>query len=359
MSQMDIQALIDEFGARYEDNGQLAKDIRAQLFAQDDIMVDFKKKPHTNSEYKGVSTQVGSVLQGFLKKFADKGDAQFLVWKQKMGEFKIDKALSPDDFRNTYLGFLADLPEPDRTKWPIIGWMINNLLVPKAKEDFVHEVAYWGWQFTATHSVESVNTSTFERTILSTPGTPLKANTSMDGIRIQIAKMAAANRCVTITTGAWDSDPEDFVTQIESFVKEIPVALAQQIDYLYMSLDLEGRYRDGIRAKYNKYYAQESELNGIKDTRIKVKGTITMTGSQKVWGTTKANRVFPVRADMSGKFDVQKDKRDVAFLNDWSYLLTFDVPQFVVTSEHENTIASEETDPGGRYDSGIEGGLGS
>ncbi len=335
----DIDQIVAEWQAKYINQGQTEKDIKTELFAQDDIMSDFRRVPETNSHYRSAFATIDEVLQAFSVPFVTKSKTTFLPWEQKLGEFKIDASRTPDRLRQSWLGFLANIPEPDRTKWPIIEWMIRKQLVPRAKADFINQAAYWGWQITGYDAAPTVDGATFVRQFTAeTDQTP--ANASMDGIRTQLAKMYAASRLQVITVGAWDGDARDFCTQIENFVMEIPAQYRRMVDFLYMNEEFRNKYRDGRRAKYNMYYAQEQDLDGIKDTGIKVKGTVSMTGSKQVWCTLADNRVFAVKSDLTGRFDVQKADRTVKLLSDWAYLLTFDVPEFIWSSDHELEITA-------------------
>ena len=338
---MNIDQIIAEWQAKYIDQGQSAKDIKTQLFAQDDIMMDFARVPETNTHFRSAYASVDEVLQAFSIPFKDKSTTTFKPWEQKLGEFKIDKLLTPDNLRQSWMGFLNGLPEQDRSKWPIIQWMIQQMLLPKSSEDMLVSSIYWGWQMTAFDATPVVNGATFIREFASASGeTP--ADASMDGIRTQLAKMSAAGRLNEITVGAWDVDPLDFCTQIEAFVMEIPSVYRRKIDFLYMSEEFRNKYREGRRQKYNLQYSQVADLDAIKDVTITVKGTVSMTGSQQVWCTNKANRVNPVRSDKPGKFDVQKVDREVKLLSDWSQLYTFHVPEFIWSSDHELTISAQD-----------------
>ncbi|HMT28014.1 MAG TPA: hypothetical protein PKD91_01920, partial [Bacteroidia bacterium] len=300
----------------------------------------FQRVPETNTHYRSAYASVDEVLQAFAVPFVSKSTTTFKPWEQKLGEFKIDKLVTPDRVRQSWLGFLADIPEKDRSKWPIIEWLIRKMLIPRAKADFTNKVAYWGWQLTGFDaSSPVVNGTTYQRDFAS-ENALLPANASMDGIRTQIAKMNTAGRVNVITVGSWDADDADFCTQIEEFAKEIPTQYRSEIDFLFMSEDFRNKYRDGRRAKYNMNYAQEQDLDLIKDTNIRVKSTVSMATSTQVWCTLKTNRKMPVKADMPGTFDVQKLDRTVKLLSDWSYLLTFDVPEFIWSSDHELTISA-------------------
>jgi hypothetical protein len=59
-----------------------------------------------------------------------------------------------------------------------------------------------------------------------------------------------------------------------------------------------------------------------------------------VWTTPAMNRVRPIAKDSNGRFDVQKADRAVKMLNDWKKVLTFEVPEFVVTNDQGGVITA-------------------
>lgn len=341
MAEFDISALIAEFGSKYENNRQSQKDIKNELMPKDDFSSEFELRPWTDTNYRSVYSTVDEVLQAFSIPFTDKGTVDFTPWSQKLGEFKLDKLDTPDLMRHSWLGFLTNLKEVDRSKWPYLMWLIREKLIPASSRDFLNKVAYWGWQITGYNGAPTVNGSTFVRE-LTADNVVHPANGSMDGIRTQVVKMVAAGRANVITVGAWSAVPETFVGQIETFVQSIPEEHREVMDYLWMNNTMKKRFRDGMRIKYNMYYAQEADLDVVADEKIRIRGTVAMAGSDQVWCTPKSNRVKPTRADKKSKFDVQKLNRQVKILNNWSYLLTFDVPEFVYTSEHETTISAAD-----------------
>lgn len=340
MSLIDITAVVTEFLARYTNEGQMMKDIRKQLFQQSVTEKFFKKRPWDNDYYRSVYATIDEVLQAFAIPFVKKGTLTFKPWEQKMGEFKIDDLMTPDNFRASWLGFLVEIAEPDRSKWPILKWYIMEMLLPSVEQDMEEKVAYWGWQVTGRSATPVVDGATFVREFDNADTTVLPANATMDGIRTQIIKMVDQGRANVLNTGALSADPETFCTQIEDFVAAIPRTHRSKMDYLFMSEDLANRYADGRRAKYNVYYAQEGDLKAIKNSKIKVQALPSMDGSEKIWTTPPSNRTQPVKSDNKGKFDVQKQDRSVKLLNDWKKLLTLDVPELVYTNDLENAITA-------------------
>lgn len=338
---IDISDIITEFTAKYTNEGQMLKDIRKKLFSPSRTESFFMKRPEDNDFYKSVYASVDQVLQAFSIPFTKKSTTTFTPWQTKLGEFKIDALMEPDRFRNSYLGYLAQIAKEDRAKWDIIKWWLMEMLIEGSKEDFETEVAYWGWQLTGYAGTPTVNGSTFVRQHTA-EGDVHPANMSMDGIRIQLIKMVAASRATVINTGAWDADDKIFVAQVEDFVKSIETKLQNKMDYIFFSKALRDRYFQGKREKYSMYYKDDEGLSLVKDTGVKVEWLESMEGSQKTWLTPANNRIRPTKKDNNGKFDIQKIDRSVKALTDWKRLLTFDVPEYVVTNDLENTITAGE-----------------
>ncbi len=340
MGLFNITDLVTEWGQKYLNMGQSQKDINGELMPKDNFTELFSKRPWTETFYTSVYSTVNEVLQAFSIPFTTKGDVDFTPWKQKLGEFKIDNLSTPDKFRNSWLGFMVDLKEVDRSKWPFLMWLIRVKLIPRANKDFLLKAAYWGWQLTGYNGSPTVDGTAMTRELASESAAH-PANSSMDGIRTQIVKMVAAGRANVITVGAWSTVPETFVGQIEDYVKAMPEEAISEMDFLNLAPNMAVRFREGMRIKYNVNYNQVNDLLKLADYEISVRGTVAMTGSEQVWCTPADNRVKPVRADKKTKFDVQKLDRNVKILADWSYLLTFDVPELVWTSEHDTTISAQ------------------
>lgn len=340
MDPINIDDIISEWGARYTPEGQTAKDIKTQLFAPSETEALFMNVPTEGDYYKSSFVTIGEVTQAFAIPFVSKGGTTFQPWETKLGEFKIDALMTPDRFRNSWLGFLATIAEADRSKWPIIQWFIQKLLLPKAEEEQEEEQAYWGWQLSGFAGTPVVNGATFVRQFASAnAATP--ANAAVDGIHTIIARMRAANRCTVNNSGVWSTDPVTFCTEIEEWMQAIEPNLRRKLDYLFMEETLKNRYIDGRREKYNKYYAQEGDLLVIDKVPTKVKSLHSMVGAgDHVWATPAMNRIRPISKDRPGIFDVQKADRSVKILNDWKKVNTFDVPEFVVTNDQGGVISA-------------------
>lgn len=331
-------ALVAAFNAVYTDEGQTVQSIKKQLFEAQRDESFFNLVPWSQDRYKSAYATIDGVLQAFSIPFATKGTTTFKPNYVDLGEFKIDKLETPDQLRHTWLGFLANIEEAKRADWPIILWIIREMIIPKAKEEEISQVLWRGWKYTGFDATPVVDGSTFVRE-LTDESTVNPANASGDGIWIQMLKNLS--RLNVIATGALSTDPATFCTQVEDFVAAIPPALRSRIDYLFMAENLRNRYADGRRVKYNANYLQEADLVAIKNSMIKVEYLRAMDGSDKFFATPAMNRVRPTHTDNTGMFDVQPFDRQVKLLSDWKKIWAFDVPEYVVTNDLENTITAQ------------------
>ncbi len=338
---LDIAQIVAEFEARYQNQGQTAQDIRRQLFEPSVTESFFRTIPWNQDYYRSSFADIDEVTQAFSVPFVAKSTSSFKGHEQKLGEFKIDVLRTPDKLRHSWLGFLVSIAEKDRSKWPIIRWIIQQQLIPKAQQEMELEQSYWGWEVTGYAALPTVDGATFTREFASDDvATP--ANAAMDGIRKQIIKMVGDGRTNVINTGALSTDPVAFVGQIEAWILDIPRAHRSQMDYVFMSEDLKNRYIDGRRARYNAQYAQMSDLLAIEKVMTKVQALPGMDTSNKIWTTMPMNRVKPTHVDNTGRFDLQKFDRTVKLLTDWKKVLTFDVPEFIYTNDQENAITAAD-----------------
>lgn len=342
---LDIQDLVDEFQEQYKNDGQTAKDIKVQLFEQNDFAELFNSYPESNTVYESVYSTVGEVLQAYSEAFTPKGNSKYTPYKQSLGHAKIDLQLGPDKMLKSWLGFWTDLDnDVDRAKWPFIKWWLTNHIIPQAKEDKFLKVDYWGWEYTGVAGSQALSGSAFTRVVTSAMvAAGLPADASTDGIHTIIAKLYAADRLgAVVTTGTLETDPEDFCTQIEQMFlsDDIGEALRAKLDFANMSLLLKRRYREGRRRKYNMQYAQVGDLDIIEGTEMKVRGSLAQTGSNQIWASPASNRQNPIKAKNMGKFDVQKVDRKVKFLSDWMEVNVFEVPELVVVNDQDLTISN-------------------
>lgn len=338
---MDVSAIVNKWGAQYVNEGQTAKDIKKKLFTQPRTASFFRRIPEENTIYKSSYATMDSTLQAMTEYYHSKGTLTFTPHEIALGEFKINQTVKPDTLKKSWLGFLLTIAEKDRSKWPIIRWIISEMLIPQAKEEFEENVAFRGWKLTGFQaSMPTVSGATFVRELASADA-ELPANASMDGIRTQIIRWEDEGRITPISTGAPSVTATTWVGQVEAFIASIPLKVRKKIDYVWMDETLFNRYKDGVREKYNKYHAQNEDITLVVNSNVRVNWLDGQSGSTKIWATPAMNRVNPFKDANSGRFQVEGQSiYDVLMATDWMELLTFDVPEFIYTNDQENAITA-------------------
>jgi len=283
---MTITDVITEFGAYYIDGGQGVQDILQNYYQPSVTHSYFNPVPTKDTQVRRAKFLKSSVLQAYQKAFTPKGGGEFKPSKIDLAWMKVDELETFEELHQSWLGFLVGLDTADKKSWPFVRWYMNEVL-KQANQDYeLNEV----WK-----GVEGVIT----------PGTATVSGASMNGLAKQIADGILASEIAPVSSNAsWSTDPSDFVTEIETWVKEVEgssnehrILVENEIDFLFMSIALRKRYAAGLRAKYNMNYDQTGiSLTGVKmelpivDSNIKVVGLPSMTASNRIFMTPKVNR---------------------------------------------------------------------
>lgn len=197
LNEFIIGDLQEEFGEYYENIGQNMKSLLT-LIKQKTITPSYATSIITeNDQYKASRATIGSVLQGFQKGFTPRGNPNFSPRKFDLFNMKIDLDLYPDDIKESYLGFLSDIKQEDRSKWPVVRYVIEKLVMPQLKSD-LETKAYYKGVYNAP-----------------TAGTPSSASESMDGIR----KLLLDGNPNLLGLGSLDAD--DIFDKVEDSVLKV------------------------------------------------------------------------------------------------------------------------------------------
>jgi hypothetical protein len=316
---MNVADIISEWGAYYLNHGQNLKDLVRQLYRKSTTEALFTTMTTDDTIIRKSESRFTRILQPFQKAFTPIGTLSFTPTSIPLFEMKIDYQERPDEISNSWLSFLEG-DDLDRTKWPLIKWLLTAHLMPQAEQDWELNEIYKG-VFVAP-----------------TPGTAGAVGTTSDGIKIQINNWIDAGRTEPILTGAIETDPEDFVTQIEEFCEGIPELYrdGEQLD-LAMNTTLELRYRKGIRTKYNQNYLQKANTTSLIDfENIKVVGCPSMAGSSKIWTSPNWNKIVGLKKKNNQKaVEVEKVDRLVKVYSDWYKGVGFIIPELIFTNDLE------------------------
>ncbi|MEJ7829659.1 MAG: hypothetical protein WKF91_15725 [Segetibacter sp.] len=329
---IDVSAVVAQFGAYYIDNGQNQAQIKSALYKLSETAALFTNRPTTDTYFRSTSAQMTSVLQPFQKLFTPKGILTFTPNAFPLFNIKIDYDVFPDEVKNTYLGFFESLDEHDRSKWPLIRYIIENHILASKAQDMEASVVFGG------------------KYIAPVAGVASPAANSMDGIKAVLKKYNTAGRlnfgAGPLAMGVPATDPVAFCTQVEGWVDAFNPELRKTIDFLVMSETLATRFKRGKRLKYGavqNYLSgmTQNDLTTIEDySSINVKGFQSHNGSTIIWATPKVNRIRPVRkAVLENTFKVEVYRREVSIYTDWWEALEFEIPELVVVNDSADLAA--------------------
>lgn len=299
---INIDEVVQEYGDHYIDGGQGIQQLQEVIMERTDKLKIYPLYPTNDTILRFATSKIGGVLQAFQKDFTllNGNEVEFIPQDVPLYHFKIDESISPDEIMPSWLGFLAE-NKLDRSEWPIVRYIVEKLIWPKFYEELETEEVFKGVQGTIT------------------PGTALGAGHVMNGIRKQIRDGYAAGLTNQITLGAVPTDPVDFVTYVENFVKAIPKRIRKHIKHVEMSSENEELFRIGNDEKYNTNYERQPNTSTVRNnSNITVFGSDDMEGSDMIYATIHTNKVCGMKAmENRGRFDVQKNHRNVDLMTDF------------------------------------------
>lgn len=315
---MNIADLITEFGAFYQNGGQGVKDLNKQIM----VMAETEKAmftviPTEDTVLRKANASIGKVLQKFQKGFTASGDVAFVPRQIDLTHIKIDYREYPADLEASWIGFLATkgLAAKDA---PLISYVINNLIIGQAAEDFELDAIYGGTDSSVT------------------PGTAKLIANGFKGIKKVINDHITATDTTAITMGALPTDAVEFVNYVEDFAKQIPKHIRRICKPIAMSDENYDLFVAGNGMKYNQGWNQQSALEAVRNTGMSVVGLASMTGSDKIWTTIEGNAVMGFKKSSNENvFQIQEDKREVLVMTDFWKGLGFWMPEHIYTNDVE------------------------
>lgn len=325
---IEIADVVTQFGAYYQPQGQNLSTLKKLLYATSQTSALFANRPQESDYFRSVAAKTSSVLQAFQKAFTAKGTTTFEPNQFPLFHMKIDFSDYPDEFEGSYLGFIDPLDDLARANWPYVKWLIEQHILSAKEEDMEKFVAFLGVRATPT------------------PGTAGLTLGSMDGLRKVIRGYNTAGRLYLgngpLVMDAIAADPKDFCTQVEDWVDSIDPTFRKTLKDICMSETLASRYKKGKRAKYgeNVNYLSgttPADRATIEDyPSLSVTGLLSHEGSEMIWASPAMNRIRPLKkSKLANVFKVEEAKREVAIMTDWWEALNFEVPEWVVTNEHD------------------------
>ena len=317
---MDIQDVLAEYGAYYQQRGQnisrLYQVLRRKL-ASEDI---FTTQVTDDTIWEAAQVMYGRLVQAYQKGFTPINPLKFSPVKITMFHHKVDTSETPHDLEATWLGFLADNNVSPK-EWPFIRWWIEQQIIPQIEDD-----------------METLEIAKGVR-VEPVAGTAGAAGAGMDGFLTIQKKHITAGRQTPIAMGAiptgLNSDAE-FVQYIEDYVDQINKKYWNRPMVVNLNEELERKYQRGQLDKYGKNTVGNEQTKQIRFTNLTIQGRVSMEGSSRIFCTPKENAVvLKKKTENQKRFDVQLDKRQVNILTDWYYGVGFILPELVFSNDLE------------------------
>lgn len=135
MSGLNVTDIVSEFGKYYIDGGQNLSRVLKLLKVKSTTPTHAKPIITNDTLYRFANTSFGEVVQQFQEKFTHKGVAEFIPNEIQLRQWKIDYSFYPDKITESWMGFLSDVDENDRSKWPITRYIMEEYLIPQIPND--------------------------------------------------------------------------------------------------------------------------------------------------------------------------------------------------------------------------------
>lgn len=328
---LTITDVLSEYGSYYRNEGQGQKDIIDMYYQSSITHQYFNPMPTDQTQERRSKFTKSRVLQRFQETFTPVGGGTFSPATINLAQMKVDEQETLSYLEKSWLGFLRGQGANDRKQWPFVRWYMEKMLKQSINDYEINEV-YKGIEGSIT------------------PGTATAAGASMNGLGKQITDAIAASKITPIAgpVGGWSTDPKDFVTEIETWVKnvaavsnEMRLIVENELDYLFMSTKLRNRYAEGLRQKYQIALDLTGlSLTGVKlelplaDQNIKIVGLPSMTGSERVFMTPSDNRAaYDKKPDINTVFELESVDRSIKIWGDIWKGIGFWYPGYVLTND--------------------------
>jgi hypothetical protein len=325
MANFDISDIIAEYGSYYLNNGQNLRRLKAAMTTLPSTLAipGVQNIMTEETVYQMANPIMSSVLQSFQLKFTDKGAAKFHANEIRLRHVKIDNAFYPHEIEASWLGFLKGNSSANLQDWPIVRYILEQLILSKAAEEKELSAVYNGIYAAPTD------------------GTASEATTIFDGLH-KACQNAAADTdypCITVTTG--DLAEASIVDQMEAIVDAVNNAgYANLKFYAFVAPEMETAYLRKVRDLGSYTISTDKQVeNRIDFSNVVIKGVPSMTGTKHCFATTGDNIVHLTTRDMSkSNCDIQKADRQVKVLMDWWEGLGFGCNQMVIATD--KTVAT-------------------
>ncbi len=306
-------AIVQEYGAYYQDAGQNKKRILTML-SQGREITNFATPIRTDDTiFRLANATFRTLVQPFQKTFTQKGGVDIVPNEIRQYKFKIDDEFMPDELYATWLGFLTK-GGLDRKDWPFVKWLIEVYYSKQIDQDMELNEYYKGIYQAPVAGVAGAD------------------GTGMNGVRKLLVDGVDAETINSINIGALDKDT--IFDQIELFTDQIAEVYQGIKMNVFMSRYWWKKYMQDKRAQGFYQKTSDKEINSEIDfTPLDVKPLASMVGTSDIFCTPVENflHISP-ETITKNQFKLEEAKRAVSVMADWSEGLGFGINQIVWTN---------------------------
>jgi hypothetical protein len=295
---MNISDILSEYGAYYEKAGQNKKRV-LQLLMQATVTEGHMTPMKTDDTvFKLAQATIDDIIQPFQKGWTPNEAAAFVANELRLYHLKVDEELYPDDIEASWLGFLA-ANDLDRSKWPLVRYIIEGLYIPKIADNIELKEIFHGEYAEPT------------------PGVAGATGTSMNGLAIMIRDGLEDGSINNIDLGSLTA--ENIFDKVEEFADNISEVYQGVKMNVFMSQTWYKRYMRDKRAQgFYDYSSDKSITSGIDFTPQSVVALPSMHGSDVIFATPKSNIIsLSKKSQNKNKFMIETLKRQVFFMTDF------------------------------------------
>ena len=306
-------AIVQEYGAYYQDAGQNKKRILS-LLSQGRQITELATPIRTDDTiFRLANATFRSLVQPFQKAFTQKGGVTIVPNEIRVFRFKLDDEFMPDELYATWLGW-ATKGGIDRKEWPFVKWLVEVYYANQIDQDMELNEYYKGVYAAPAAGVAGAD------------------GTGMNGVKKLLQDGVDAGTINTVPMAPLDvatifDQVEDFTDKITEVYQGIPMDVC-------MSQYWVKKYLQDKRSQGFYQNKSDKEINtGIDFTPQSVKGLASMVGTNDIFCTPSANFLHISPATITkNTFKLEESKRSVAVLGDWSEGLGFGINQAVWTN---------------------------
>lgn len=314
---IDADFIVTEYGNLYQKRGQGMDRIKRALIQKAETLEKYARHKTTDDDIYEMGTDIFQpVLQPFRIPFEPQGGVKFVPNKITLQRMKIDLPFYPDEIVDNWLGFLANIAEADRTKWPITKYMIEVYLKQQIDYDREMNAVYKGVHNADGHS----------------------ASDCMDGIKVKLKEGANnGQNPINIITGVGQLSESTCFDQVEAFSKKIKSIYRMRPIIICVAPEFERAFLENKRSNGFYFINGPEQINNKVDfTKQIVMGLPSMSDTKDMFAFTDGNLLWLTRGDKFS-FDIQKQDRAVKLLGDWKEGIGFAVNKEVWATEETVT----------------------